>query len=125
MNIQRTLGSIPMLLASSLVACATEAHDPPESSPAEPATETARRGHAYGLTYPGPNWRTGAPEDHGLSSDGLAAMNAVAEGLRSTCMLVVHDGVIVSEWYAPGYGPASVHANLFSVTKSVTSTLVG
>lgn len=114
----RSVCSMNLLLACSLAACAAEA-------PADAPTELARRGNAYGRTYPGPKWRTGAPEDHGLSSQGLAAMNAVAESLRSTCMLVVHDGVIVSEWYAPGYGPASVHANLFSVTKSVTSTLFG
>lgn len=39
-------------------------------------------------------------------------------------MLVVHDGSIAYEWYAPDHGEAK-SSMLFSVTKSITSLLVG
>lgn len=77
------------------------------------------------LTYPNGSWQRGAPEDHGLAPAGLAALHEIAAELGSTALLLLHAGVVVSEWYAPNYGPDKVHANLFSVTKSVTSTLVG
>lgn len=118
----RALGSMNLWLTCSLVACAAP---PSETLDTEHSTATAALGNAYGRTYPGPKWRKGLPEQHGLSTQGLAAMNAVAESLGSTCMLVVHDGVLVSEWYAPGYSGDTTHGNLFSVTKSVTSTLFG
>jgi CubicO group peptidase (beta-lactamase class C family) len=75
--------------------------------------------------YPGQDWKRGKPQHHGLSPQGLAEMAQLAEELDSTCLMVIHDGVVVKEWYAPGYGPNTIHENLFSVTKSVTSTLVG
>lgn len=76
-------------------------------------------------TWPDAQWETDEPQKHGLVPPRLAELNATAEALGSTCLLVLHEGKVVSEWYAPGYGPDTVHANLFSVTKSVTSTLVG
>jgi CubicO group peptidase (beta-lactamase class C family) len=75
--------------------------------------------------YPDPDWQLGLPEDHGLSSAGLEQLAAVAEGFDSNCMLIVHDGVLVGEWYWNGYDAETDQPNVFSVTKSVSSALVG
>ncbi len=75
--------------------------------------------------YPNPDWMLGEPEDHGLSSEGLEALAMVAEGFDSNCMLVIHEGVLVGEWYWNGYDATTDQPNVFSVTKSFTSALVG
>lgn len=75
--------------------------------------------------YPEPDWQTAPPEDHGLSSEGLAAMAAVAEGFDSNCLVVTQGGVLVGEWYWNGFEPDTDQANVYSVSKSITSALVG
>ena len=94
----------------------TETETETETSDTEPDDEPI---------YPDPDWQLGVPEDHGLSSAGLEALAAVAEGFDSNCMVVVHDGVLVGEWYWNGYDAQTDQSNVFSVTKSVTSALVG
>ena len=47
-----------------------------------------------------------------------------AEQGKSNCFLVARDGKIAGEWYFRGTGPATAQ-DVFSVTKSVSSTLVG
>jgi len=81
-------------------------------------------GHG-GHIYPDPDWTTEAPEQHGLSADGLQAMAAAADQLDSSCLMVIHDGVLVGEWYWDGFDRNTDVVNLFSATKSITSTLVG
>jgi CubicO group peptidase (beta-lactamase class C family) len=44
---------------------------------------------------------------------------------NSDCLVVVHAGVIVGEWYWNGFTPETDSANVYSVTKSITSALVG
>lgn len=88
-------------------------------------TETGETGTDDEPIYPDPDWQLGEPEDHGLSSEGLEALAAVAEGFDSNCMVIVHEGVLVGEWYWNGYGPETDQGNVFSVTKSITSALVG
>lgn len=51
-------------------------------------------------------------------------MTTVLAERDSLAFLVVSDGVIVYEWYAPGHGP-EVPSMLFSVSKSIFSLLVG
>jgi len=75
--------------------------------------------------YPDPDWKVGTPEEHGLATDGLKAMAAVAEKHGTSCMMVIHDGVLVGEWYWGGFDRHTEVTNVFSVTKSITSTLVG
>jgi CubicO group peptidase (beta-lactamase class C family) len=124
----RSLASLNLAVLLCLAAC-----DPPEDE-VDFRSKPANHKHSknYGKNpgkgnyiYPGQDWQTGAPEDHGLSSSGLAELTQLAEELDSTCLMVIHDGVVVSEWYPDGYGPDTVHTNLFSITKSVTGTLVG
>lgn len=77
------------------------------------------------FVYPEPDWLVEPPEDHGLSSAGLADMAAIAEGSNSNCLVVIQAGVLVGEWYWNDFGPDTQQANVYSVTKSITSALVG
>jgi CubicO group peptidase (beta-lactamase class C family) len=76
--------------------------------------------------WPTHGWRTAAPAEEGVDPKGLAVIDKDAgriyPGLRS--VLVVRHGVLVFERYYHGATPAT-YFNLFSVTKSVTSALVG
>ncbi|MBX6389261.1 MAG: beta-lactamase family protein [Frankia sp.] len=54
----------------------------------------------------------------------LEEIAAVAEEGKSNCLIVVRDGRIAGEWYFRGTNENTTQ-NVFSVTKSVTSTLVG
>jgi CubicO group peptidase (beta-lactamase class C family) len=49
---------------------------------------------------------------------------AFADGMNTQGVVVVHDGVIVAEWYADGADEESWAAS-WSVAKSFTSALVG
>ena len=60
----------------------------------------------------------------GFDPKALSAIAADAEARDSNCLVVVRHGAIVAEWYWNGTDPTSTQ-NVFSVTKSLTSTLVG
>jgi CubicO group peptidase (beta-lactamase class C family) len=75
--------------------------------------------------YPDEEWALGDPEAHGLSSEGLEALVDVAEAWNTSCLVVIHDGVLVGEWYWDGFDRHTDVVNAFSTTKSVTSMLVG
>jgi CubicO group peptidase (beta-lactamase class C family) len=96
-----------------------------ETTAPETETETGETGTEEEPIYPDPDWEMGIPEDHGLSSEGLEALAEVAEGLPSNCLVVVHEGVLVGEWYWNNYDADTDQPNVYSVTKSVTSALVG
>jgi CubicO group peptidase (beta-lactamase class C family) len=93
-------------------------------SETETDTETGD-GDGDGPIYPDTEWPTGDPEDHGLSSAALVELAGTAEGLDTNCMVVIHEGVLVGEWYWNGYDAQTDQINVFSVTKSFTSALVG
>ena len=69
-------------------------------------------------------WRTAPPAELGLDPGVLEDVAAAAGAGRSKCLLVVRDGRIAGEWYFDGTG-AEIRHPVFSVTKSITSTLVG
>src|SRR3569833_1415924 len=72
----------------------------------------------------GPQWPRVSPSAAGLDADRLAAIAGEAKKGKSDCLAVVRDGRLAGEWYFRGSGPDTTH-NIFSATKSVTSTLVG
>ncbi len=76
------------------------------------------------FVYPNPTWKVEAPEAHGLDSILLEEAADYAGENASNCLVITRNGVIVGEWYWNGWGPAD-HQNVFSVTKSITSALVG
>jgi len=74
--------------------------------------------------WPSPDWTTVSPEEAGLDGAALDAMAAAAEAGGSECLVVTKDGALVGEWYWNGFEPRT-EREVFSVTKSITSTLVG
>jgi len=86
--------------------------------------EAGGRHGSVEVVYPDPDWAVAAPEAHDLDSILLEEAADFAEAHASNCLVVTRDGVIVGEWYWNGWGPAN-EQNVFSVTKSVTSALVG
>jgi CubicO group peptidase (beta-lactamase class C family) len=75
--------------------------------------------------YPDPDWDHEPPEDHGLDPVALAEFAMFVGDNNSDCLVVVHAGVIVGEWTWNGFAPETDAANVYSVTKSITSALVG
>jgi CubicO group peptidase (beta-lactamase class C family) len=76
------------------------------------------------VVYPDFAWAVEAPEAHGLDSILLEEAADFAEVYASNCFVVIRDGVIVGEWYWNGWDE-SKEQNVFSVTKSIASALVG
>lgn len=76
------------------------------------------------VSYPGDEWPQVDPAGAGFDPAALDRMSAAAEAAGSTCLVVTRDGAVVDERYF-GPGAADTPAEAFSVTKSVTSTLVG
>lgn len=75
-------------------------------------------------TEPEQPWPTVAPSTAGLDAGRLDAIAAEAKKGKSNCLAVVRDGRMAGEWYFRGTGPDTAQ-NIYSATKSVTSTLVG
>jgi CubicO group peptidase (beta-lactamase class C family) len=67
---------------------------------------------------------TADPEELGFDGEVLERLAQEAEDAGSTCLLVARDGVVAGEWYWNDGAPDKPQ-EVFSVTKSVTSTLVG
>lgn len=86
----------------------------------------APSGAAPAQVVPGDDWQVDTPESHGIDPALLDAARAYAflPGKNTQGLVVVHEGAIVGEWYAPGEGPDSWAAS-WSVAKSFTSALIG
>jgi CubicO group peptidase (beta-lactamase class C family) len=76
------------------------------------------------LPAPGVSWQKVAPASVGLDAAVLGQIAARARRGRSNCLVVVRDGKLAGEWYFNGTGPDTAQ-DVFSVTKSFASTLVG
>jgi CubicO group peptidase (beta-lactamase class C family) len=76
------------------------------------------------VRYPDPEWETADPADHGIDRARLDELHAYLESTRSNCTAVIKDGYLVDEMYWNDFD-ASTDQEIFSASKSVTSTLVG
>lgn len=85
------------------------------TAPPDPSLEPA---------WPVPDWEVVDPADAGVDPAALEAIAARAEEAGSDCLVLTRDGRIVGEWYWNGTTP-DTEREAFSVTKSITSTLVG
>jgi CubicO group peptidase (beta-lactamase class C family) len=85
-------------------------------------TGDANRNAAF--IYPDPDWAVETPEAHDLDSTLLEATADFADAHASDCLVVTKDGVIVGEWYWNGW-TETTEQEVYSVSKSVTSALVG
>ncbi len=105
-------------------ACSSPGSGPVASSPgSSPGTAPGPVGTAPPM-FPGDDWATADPAASGFDPARLEAVAATAERAGSNCMLVVRHGRIVGEWYWHGTTP-DTDQEVFSATKSYTSTLVG
>jgi CubicO group peptidase (beta-lactamase class C family) len=104
-------------------------------SPAAPAGDPDDVGDPAGDTmrvplpsmahdFPGEAWARSDPEDMGFDAEVLAEKVEQAGFTGSSCFAVVRRGRLVGEWYWHATDPADARP-VYSVTKSVTSTLVG
>jgi CubicO group peptidase (beta-lactamase class C family) len=73
---------------------------------------------------PGNEWTKIDPADADLDPAPLDELAAFLDSKDSQCMAVVKDGQLVAEQYWDGF-TADTNREVFSVTKSITSTLVG
>ncbi len=92
-------------------------------SKASGPTSTTRGAATASLT-PAGDWPTVKPAAVGLDAGKLAAIAHTAEVGKSNCLAVARDGKLAGEWYFHGTDPDTTQ-DVFSVTKSFTSTLVG
>lgn len=70
---------------------------------------------------PGQHWtQVTKPEDRGWSSEKLASAKAYADSLDTAAVVIVDDGVIVSQW-----GATATKFNVHSIRKSFLSALYG
>ncbi|HEY8527265.1 MAG TPA: serine hydrolase [Acidimicrobiales bacterium] len=95
----------------------------PGPGPGDPPSTTAPPPDP-GVVYPGAEWERIDPAEAGFDPAALDRIAADAEAANSNCLVVTRRGRIVAEWYWNGTDASTVQ-EVFSVTKSVTSTLVG
>jgi len=70
---------------------------------------------------PGQHWtQVNKPEDRGWSSEKLAAAKAYADSIDTAAVVIVDDGIIVSQW-----GATTTNFKVHSVRKSLLSALYG
>jgi len=108
--------SVLVLVALGGVACSDDDGDAASTTTSSAVVDEAR--------FPGADWERVDPTDAGFDPDMLDQLADAAEAAQSTCLVVVRDGAVVDERYW-GDGADDVAREAFSVTKSVTSTLVG
>lgn len=77
-------------------------------------------------SWPTQGWRTSTPEEQGMDSNKLAeAVEFILrENVRAHSLLIIRNGFIVADAYFYPYTPNTRH-DVASVTKSITSTLIG
>jgi CubicO group peptidase (beta-lactamase class C family) len=76
------------------------------------------------VAFPGEEWARGDAAEAGFDPAALEEIATDAEQNGTNCLVVVRHGEIVAEWYWNGTDAGSAQ-EVFSATKSVTSTLVG
>jgi CubicO group peptidase (beta-lactamase class C family) len=109
-----------LLLAAGVgVACA-----PPERAGTDRDAEEPGGGEATSAVYPGDTWDRADAAELGFDATALDEIAARAERSGSNCLVVTRGGQIVADWYWNGTD-ASSSQEVFSASKSVTSTLVG
>lgn len=111
-------------VACFLVACATSAvaSGCSEDSPREP-TSSAPSGYSGGTEFPGRDWARATPADADLAEEAVTDLTEAAAAAGSSCLAIVRDGRVVVDENWPGSG--SRPQEVYSVTKSVTSVLIG
>ena len=132
---RRWAAAVCVLGALLAAACGDDgaASVPPASTTASPTTsadDTATTtddptdGLGDSVAWPEPDWDVAEPAEAGVDEAVLAELATLAGDGGSDCLVVSRHGQIVGEWYWNGTDQSS-EREAFSVTKSITSTLVG
>lgn len=74
--------------------------------------------------FPGTEWDATSPAAAGMDPTALGAIADRAHDAGSNCLAVTRKGEMVAEWYFDGTDPDAAQ-EVFSASKSFTSTLVG
>lgn len=101
--------------------------DPTSTSAPSPSTTEATTSTtvpASDAAFPDPDWESTEPTEVGLDPAGVEALLDHGDQINSNCMTVVRDGELAAERYWNGTD-AGTDQEIFSASKSVTSTLVG
>jgi CubicO group peptidase (beta-lactamase class C family) len=93
-----------------------------DGAPADDPADAELAGDAQ--AWPVPEWETIDPEAAGFDPEALDAIGERAEAAGSSCLVITRDGQLVREWNWGEREPDDLR-EAFSVTKSITSTLVG
>lgn len=117
----RALPALAALVALGLVAAACSGGDDVGGDAGAATTEAAAADDAV---YPGDEWAEAGAAEMGFDPAVLDEIAATAEQAGSSCLVVTRKGEMVGQWYWDGSDAATTH-EVFSVTKSITSTLVG
>jgi CubicO group peptidase (beta-lactamase class C family) len=96
----------------------------PAASPESGAPPPEAGSNPLQSVYPGVSWQRGDPTEAGFDPAELGKIAAEAAADDSNCLIVTRHGLLVGEWYWNDTGPDTAQ-EVFSTTKSVTSTLVG
>jgi CubicO group peptidase (beta-lactamase class C family) len=97
----------------------------PSTTVASPsAASTTRTTGTTPPRVPGADWEKVDPAAVGLDPAKLDEVARTAEEGKSNCLAVVRDGRLAGEWYFRGTNANSTQ-DIFSATKSISSTLVG
>ncbi len=115
-----------LLLLASCAAPSSTQLPPTQPSPAQPSATQPPPTQPSLAYWPTGGWRTSTPEEQGMDSQVLAQMagHIQQERLDLNSLLIVRNGYLVTELYVYPYSAGQVH-DVWSVTKSVTSALIG
>jgi CubicO group peptidase (beta-lactamase class C family) len=111
----------PAATAVLLAVCATACSG---SSSKSTTSTTGGNAGASVAAVPGTEWQKVSPASEGLDASKLDAIAKTAQSNASNCLAVVRNGKLADEWYFDGT-TANTRRQVFSATKSFTSTLVG
>ena len=110
-------------ITSAATSAATESATPSDEAFPDAPTDLPTRAED-GTVYPGQTWERAQPRALGFDAQRMAAIARDARPSRTTCLLVARQGKVVGEWNWRDVDPETPR-EVFSVTKSITSTLVG
>ncbi|HEY7440519.1 MAG TPA: serine hydrolase [Acidimicrobiia bacterium] len=113
-------GRVAAALLVGVVGVACSSSHPSASK----STSTTNPGSARLGTVPGSEWEKVSPASQGLDASKLDTIAKTAQTNASNCLAVVRNGKLADEWYFRGT-TADTPRQVFSATKSFTSTLIG
>ena len=111
------------LAALVATACSSGSSGSASGSDAAPSASTTEP-EVPPAPYPGTEWQRGDAAEAGFDPATLEEIAAAAERRDSNCLVVTRHGELVAEWYWNDTDAGSSQ-EVFSATKSVSSTLLG